>query len=371
MRVLFWASFLLVVYTYVGYLALLAVLAKVRRPLGASPVPDAKPTVSVVMAVRNESSRLKEKLKNFRRMEYPSHLLEFVVVSDGSTDDSAALLQAESAWLKPVLLADPVGKAEALNQAVKYATGDLLVLCDVRQQIDLQAIALLVRHFGDPRTGAVSGELLLEDAEGKPSGDGLGLYWRIEKAMRRLESATGSVVGVTGALYAVRRSLFPPIPPNTLLDDVYVPMQVARAGYRILFDPEARTRDTVFAEPGKEFRRKVRTLTGNYQLVQTMPWLLTTRNPLLGRFVSHKMLRLIVPLLLIAMLLASAAVVTPFYRLLFALQLVFYGSAFLGQLSPATRSWKPVGIAYTFVLLNVAALVASRNFATGRTGSWD
>ena len=162
---------------------------------------------------------------------------------------------------------------------------------DARQIVDPDAVSELVSCFADPDVGAVSGELLLESA----SADALGIYWKIEKVVRKLESATGSVVGVTGAIYAIRRELYTEIPPGTILDDVFIPMNVARMGKRVVFQPSAIARDRLFNEKGKEFSRKVRTLTGNYQLLRLAPWLLSPSNPLLFRFISHKLLRLLVP----------------------------------------------------------------------------
>jgi poly-beta-1,6-N-acetyl-D-glucosamine synthase len=232
------------------------------------------------------------------------------------------------------------------------------------------AVSELVSCFADPDVGAVSGELLLETATEASSGDALGIYWRIEKAVRKLESATGSVVGVTGAIYAIRRELYTEIPAGTILDDVFVPMNVARMGKRVVFQPTAVARDRIFSEKGKEFSRKVRTLTGNYQLLRLAPWLLSPLNPLLFRFISHKLLRLLVPVLLLLMLIASALAAEPFYRAIFWLQVLFYVSAALGTLSPATRRFKPIGIASTFVMLNAAAALAFYNFAAGRKKVW-
>ncbi len=160
------------------------------------------------------------------------------------------------------------------------------------------------------------------------------------------------------------------IPPGTILDDVYVPMNVARAGKRIVFQPSAMARDRLFSQKGKEFSRKVRTLTGNYQLLRLAPWLISFKNPLLFRFVSHKLLRLLVPLLLILMLVASAMSKAPFYTAIFWLQTVFYVLAILGTLSPSTRRFRPVAIANTFVMLNAAAALAFYNFVAGRNSVW-
>ena len=200
----------------------------------------------------------------------------------------------------PVILEQAQGKAAALNQAVRHASGELLFFQDARQQVDSEALRELAACFADPSVGAASGELLLESAADTP--DSLGLYWTIEKAVRKLEAASGSVVGVTGAIYAIRRELYPPIPIGTLLDDVLIPMQIARRGHRVIFQPAAMAHDRIYLEKGKEFARKVRTLTGNYQLLRLAPWMLSAANPLLFRFVSHKLLRLLVPLLLVLML---------------------------------------------------------------------
>jgi cellulose synthase/poly-beta-1,6-N-acetylglucosamine synthase-like glycosyltransferase len=210
--------------------------------------------------------------------------------------------------------------------------------------------------------------LLLETSA--PSSDALGIYWKIEKLVRRLESESGSVVGVTGALYAIRRELYTEIPPGTILDDVFVPMHVARMGKRVVFQPTAIARDQLFSEKGKEFSRKVRTLTGNYQLLQLAPWLLTPVNPLLFRLISHKLLRLLAPLLLVLMLVASAMSSGPFYRSIFWLQVLFYALAAVGTLGPSTKQFKPVAIANTFVMLNAAAALAFYNFVAGRNRVW-
>ncbi len=365
MRVAFWSSLAIIAYAYVGYAVLLATLARYRyRRVQHANI---QPKISILLAAHNEEANLTRKLHNLYSLHYPPELLEIIIASDGSTDGTNAILAEPAPRVIPVILPTPGGKALALNAAVAAAHGEILVFMDVRQTIDPDAVQHLVACFADPSVGAVSGELHLETADGRPSPEALGIYWKIEKRVRKLESMTGSVVGATGALFAVRRELYTPLPPGTLLDDVLTPMNVARAGKRVLFLDTAIARDRIFSEPGKEFGRKVRTLTGNYQLLQLAPWLLTPRNPLLFRLISHKLLRLVVPFLLLAMLLSSALAAGPLYRTALVLQLLLYATALLGASSPATRRWRPVSIAYTFVMLNVAAAVAFYNFLTGRT----
>jgi biofilm PGA synthesis N-glycosyltransferase PgaC len=367
-RLIFWLCLALVAYIYFGYALWLWLQGCLqKRPVHRSPITC---DVTIVIAARNEESNLPVKLENLRALDYSRDRLQIIIASDGSTDRTASILRENSVAIVPVILERSMGKAGALNEAVKLARGEILVFLDARQLVDPDAISELVSCFADPDVGAVSGELLLETASGKLSPDALGIYWRIEKAVRKLESATGSVVGVTGAIYAMRRELFTDIPAGTILDDVFVPMHVARLGKRILFLPSAIARDRIFSEKGKEFSRKVRTLTGNYQLLQLAPWLLTPANPLLFRFISHKLLRLLVPLLLILMLVASGLLAGPFFGVILWLQILFYILGVLGMLSPSAKRFKPVAIASTFVMLNAAAAVAFYNFVTGRNRVW-
>ncbi len=363
MHLVFWTSFALIAYAYVGYPLWLRAFAR-RRPVSCGMY---LPRVSVVMAARNEEKNVTLKLRNLEYLDYPKELLEIIVVSDGSTDRTAEVLLRSPERVVSVILPEPVGKAEALNRGVARASGELILFLDARQRLDPNALSELASCFADPSVGAVSGELLLEDGDGLPSPDGLGIYWRIEKLTRKLESASGSVVGATGAIYAIRRHLYEPIPPGTLLDDVLIPMQVARSGGRVIFHPGAIARDTIFPDASKEFGRKVRTLTGNYQLLRLAPWLLTAQNPLLFRLISHKLLRLAVPLLLLCLILAAALSPGMFYRTAFATQVVFYSVALLGLLAPAARRQRAVSVAYTFTMLNVAAALAFYNFLGGRT----
>jgi biofilm PGA synthesis N-glycosyltransferase PgaC len=368
MKLTFWICFALISYAYFGYAVWLWLCVRLRqRPI---PKKYAAPNVSIIMAVRNEEANLPSKLENLRLLNYPPDRLQIVIASDGSTDRTAAILRDQTPNIVPVILEKSNGKGCALNEAVRLAQGDILVFLDARQVVDRDAVSELVSCFEDPEIGAVSGELLLETATGSPSEEGLGIYWKIEKTVRKLESASGSVVGVTGAIYAIRRELYTEIPQGTILDDVFVPMNVARMGKRIVFQPLAIARDRVFSKKGKEFSRKVRTLTGNYQLLRLAPWLLSVSNPLLFRFVSHKLLRLLVPLLLVLMLLSSATAKGPFYAAIFWLQVLFYVLAVFGALSPSTKKFKPVAIANTFVMLNAAAALAFYNFIAGRKELW-
>jgi poly-beta-1,6-N-acetyl-D-glucosamine synthase len=368
MAALFWTASALLAYTYLGYPLLLRVLVRVRpRPVR---VGECDRSLSIVIAARNEEANLTKKIRNLEGLVGLERCAEIVIASDGSTDGTAELLREAGGKIVPVILPESRGKAVALNAAVRVTTGEILVFFDSRQVIEENVLLELCGCFADEEVGAVSGELVLVDADGRPTTESVALYWSIEKMVRRMESATGSVVGVTGAIYAIRRELYVELPEGTILDDVLVPMNVARSGRRVVFQPMAIARDRIFHQPGKEFARKVRTLTGNYQLLQLAPWLLTPRNPLLFRFVSHKLMRLGVPFLLVLTLVSSACAEGVFYRVCFGAQLIFYGLAAWGRLGPSARRFRPVAIAETFTMLNVAAALAFVHFAVGRKKVW-
>jgi biofilm PGA synthesis N-glycosyltransferase PgaC len=367
MKMLFWISAALIAYTYLGYPLLLWLIARYRtRPILRKGI---TPTISIIISARNEEQTLPSKFENIRNLSYPVDRLQVIVVSDASNDGTVAILRAQRDFVEPLILDRASGKAAALNEAVKRAKGEILVFMDARQAIDVDALSELAASFWDPEVGGVSGELILDRDLNSPT-HGLGIYWNIEKMVRRLESSSGSVVGTTGAIYAIRRSLYEPIPAGTILDDVVIPMNIVRQGKRVIFQPSAIARDRLFADKGREFSRKVRTINGNYQLLWLAPWLLSSANPILFRFVSHKLLRLLCPSLLIVILIASGMSAGPVYRVVFATQLVFYSVAALGAIFPPTRRIRLFAITSTFVMLNAAAALALCHFVTGKNIAW-
>jgi len=373
MKWVFWMSATFIAYTYLGYPLWLWIRSPwCRKPVRSGPY---IPFLSIIMIVRNEEKVLPRKLRNLLDLNYPDESLEIVMVSDGSTDSTNQILSEHTANPRVRVILNPQqqGKAAGLNAAMSSVRGEIVVFTDARQQIEPDAIRVLVENFADPEIGCASGELMLGDPETGEAEQGMGVYWRIEKAVRELESAVGSVVGATGAIYGVRRKLLVNVPDEAILDDVYIPMHVVRRGARVIFDPRARAWDSPDQGTAREFTRKVRTLSGNYQLLQLAPWLLTSANPLRFQFVSHKVLRLVVPFALLATLLASFLTPGVFYRGAVILQLAFYTLSFLGLAHFLRRGplARVADAARTFVLLNTAAAVAFANFAAGRKVAWE
>jgi cellulose synthase/poly-beta-1,6-N-acetylglucosamine synthase-like glycosyltransferase len=366
---IFWASALLLGYAYLGYPSLIRAWASLRpRPAVRS---RRQPTVSVVVVVHNEAARISDRLENLLALDYPRERLEILLGSDGSTDATVERAQAcAAAGIRVVALEPRRGKAAVLNHLVPRARGEIVVLADARQTFDSEAVRELVAPFGDPRVGAVSGVLILRrDEGGSAVGEGVGFYRRYETSIRRSESLVDSTVGATGAIYAIRRSLFEPIPDDTILDDVLIPMRIVRHGYRTILAPGARAYDRPAASAREEWIRKVRTIAGNFQLLARERWLLDPlRNRLWLQTVSHKGLRLLGPLLLAAALAANLLMADrPFYRWVLLAHLAFYTSAALGGTLPRAASRIPgLTLPYLVCLLNWATVVAFFRFVTGR-----
>jgi cellulose synthase/poly-beta-1,6-N-acetylglucosamine synthase-like glycosyltransferase len=325
------------------------------------------------MIVRNEAAALERKLKNLLSLDYPVGSSEIVVVSDGSNDATNTILDYFAADGRIRILVNPAsrGKAACLNDAVAAARGEIVLFTDARQQVESGALRLLVDAFADPEVGCASGELMLGDPVAGEHIRGMGLYWRVEKSVRQMESASASVVGATGAIYAVRKSLIVPVPASTILDDVYIPMHVVRQGFRVVFIPEARAWDVADQGHEREFSRKVRTLSGNYQLLQLAPWLLSSRNPIRFEFISHKLLRLLAPFLLVTMFVSSLVLPQMFFRAALLSQVVFYALGVLAILKLTRGPWTRIAdAARTFMVLNAAASVAFIKFILGREVAW-
>lgn len=332
---IFWSAFVCIVYVYAGYPLLLAVW----RRLAPRPVHKQyhEPTVSLVIAMFNESRNVGQKMRNCFELDYPSDKLQIIVSLDAPTDGTDALMRSYER-VDVVSSGIRIGKAASLNNGVAKATGDIVLFADSRQHFEKNVVREIVANFADESVGAVSGELILLDQHGKEASDGTGAYWRYEKKIRRMESAIHSVPGATGAIYAIRRKLFAPLSPNTVLDDVVIPMRIVLSGRRAIFDPAAHAYDSVSESPQGEYQRKTRTLAGNYQLLVELPELLLPwSNPIFLQFASHKLGRLMVPYCLAALLISNLLLTGAFYRMLLVGQVLWYVMAGIGWLVSTQR----------------------------------
>jgi cellulose synthase/poly-beta-1,6-N-acetylglucosamine synthase-like glycosyltransferase len=370
LEVIFWSCVALIAYPYVIYPLVLAAVTRLwGRPIrAAGGVP---PSVSVILVARNEEASIGRRVREFAGLVAASGLRgEVIVVSDGSTDDTARAARGAGGGMTHVLeLPTNVGKAAALSAGWAEASNDVLVLADARQTWAPDALERLLENYADPAVGGAGGDLVVEEAPGVMAG--VGLYWRYEKWLRRTESRLHSSVGLTGAICSVRRELFRPIPPGTILDDVYWPLRVVMQGYRVVHDDRARAYDRLPDRARDEFRRKVRTLSGNFQLVVRLPSLLLPwRNPIWWQFVSHKLARLLVPWALLGALGLAATLGGTLYRSLFVVQVACYLIGLAGVIGLGARS-RAVSAASSFLVLNAAAWMAFWVWISGRSArSW-
>jgi poly-beta-1,6-N-acetyl-D-glucosamine synthase len=375
LETLFWISAAAILYTYLGYPIALWLLASARKlPIKKTSI---TPSVSVVIACHNEERNIDARIRNIVACDYPAEMVEIIVVSDGSTDRTVEIAQQQASERMKVFSYDRRrGKASALNLGVAHTTGEITLFADARQSFDSNVIKELVANFADPTVGAVSGELKLEGSGGASVGEGVGLYWKYEKWIRKSESRAGSVIGATGAIFAIRKELWRPLPEATILDDVYTPMQIALSGKRVVFEERAIAKDNAAESSAKEFTRKVRTLTGNYQLCQLMPRLLMPTSLLVLKFYSHKLMRLFAPIHFLLLFAASVMLINRpdvgiIYQAALVSQIAFYAGVLVAALFLKRNRRIPLlNFAYVFSLMNAAALVGLFYFVIRKRNVW-
>lgn len=344
-----------VIYVLFGYPLLLAFWARyfpksIRKQL--SPVP-----ITILVPVRNGSRWIRPKLDSLLASDYPPELIQILIISDGSTDGTNEAVK-NYADPRVHLLALPFGgKATAVTRGLEHASSEIVVFTDVRQTFDPLALQKLVACFTDPSVGVVTGELVIRSGLSSEEYN-TGLYWRYEKWIRRNLNRIDAMLGATGSIYAIRRSLTAPIPPEILLDDVYLPFKAAFSGSRIYFEDEAKAYDLPTSLE-TEFWRKVRTQGGLYQILKYFPSLLSPTNRRFLHWFSHKLGRLLLPFALLAAALSSFWLPGFWRPLLLSLQGLFYGLALLDVIIPERSAVKRVSaVIRAFLTLVGAALCA-------------
>jgi len=361
--IVFWLSFAVIAYTYVGYPAIMFLLAR----FAAHPWRKAafNTPVSVVMAVHNGAARLPEQIEHLVSLD-PERVCEVIIVSDGSTDGTAEILSKTlDPRLRSIILPEQGGKAVALNHGIAAANGEILLFIDIRPKVAPGALAELMSNFADPTVGCVAGELLLNtDGHDATSSAVSGVYWRYEQWIRNCEAAFDSPVGVYGGFYAARRSLVQPFPPGTILDDMFQPLTILRQGYRSVLDRSAIVTDTWPGRAAGEFQRKVRTLAGNFQLVSLAPWILSFRNRVLFQLISHKLLRLVVPYFFLLLLISASwlGVSSGVWRLIALAQWAFWIAALAALRVRLPVVHRFAAAASALLVLNAAAIAGLYKF---------
>lgn len=358
--VVFWLATGVVGFAYLGYPLLMAALAVARAK--PTMVSEHEPGIDVLLVAHNAAASIEAKLRNLLALDYPPHLLRINLVCDGCDDATESIARALAGpRLRVFAHAKRRGKSACIAATLPELDAELVLFTDVRQRIAPDAARVLAAALADPGVGAASGELVLEADNGY--GKGIDAYWRYEKLLRRLESASGSIIGATGALYAAKRALLQPPPDGIVLDDMWIPLAIAAGGHRVVFAPKALAWDRGAQDSASEEVRKRRTLAGNYQLLHRWPQLaLPGAHPLAWRLWGHKWLRLLAPWCLLAMLASTAWLVLgggTISRWLLGAELAVVLLALCGRAWPALATrWLPVRICSAFLSLNLSALLA-------------
>jgi cellulose synthase/poly-beta-1,6-N-acetylglucosamine synthase-like glycosyltransferase len=365
----FWLCVTLLAYIYLGYpllvwLAGLCWRTRLDRDGWRKPI-------SIVVVAHNEASRLRAKLDSIFASDCADQICEVIVGSDGSNDTTPFIIsEYPDHRVRLVTFDERRGKPACLNDLIPECLAEVVVLTDARQQVDPSAIGKLLEQFADVRTGAVSGELMVRRPERESaSGRSVAAYWKYERFIRKAESRFRSVPGTVGALYAIRRNIFRPIPPESILDDVVLPIQLILRGYHCAYEPDAISWAEPSLSPRHESIRKRRMIAGCFQLFRNHPnWLMPHVNPIWWEFVSHKMLRLLSPLLLAGAAATNLLLVTqPTYAALLAVQFAFYVTAGMGwYYQNKGRRSKLFGPPLSFVVLNLTTLAAWWDALCGR-----
>jgi cellulose synthase/poly-beta-1,6-N-acetylglucosamine synthase-like glycosyltransferase len=364
MREVFWVSLVLIIYVYLGYPVVVFIISRFfPKKIKKEAI---YPMVSIVISAYNEEKNIREKIDSLLSLDYPMEKMEILIGSDGSIDSTQDIVASfRNKNISLFSQKQRQGKPSMLNSLVSKASGEILVFTDARQLLDRDSLKELVKNFADKSVGSVSAELLFMD-ERQRFGKGIGFYWSYEKFIRNCESKIGSMLGATGAMYAIRSELFQELPKDIILDDMYIPLKAVQKGYRALFEPEAKIYDRIAKSAQSEFLRKARTLAGNFQVFGHLKGLFNPfKSSIAWQLFSHKFLRLIVPFLLVIVFVSNIFIMqSTFYIFFFWLQVLFYSFALCGLI------FKNMGFVFdvpcTFCLMNTAAVVGLFRFLANK-----
>ena len=359
MAVVFWSSVVSLFYIYLGYPILIGLIARLF-PKPVARVDNTLPDISIIMSCYGELDKLAAKIENILSCDGAGRIKEILVGLDGVAPENNPVVTAHPA-VRLIPFPSRRGKPSVLNDLTPMATGDVVIMMDVRQRLDRPALIALLENFQDPTIGVVSGELVFV-AEAGDSADAasIDVYWKLEKWLRTREGQFASVPGATGALYAIRRALIKPLPAGAALDDVIIPMHAIAQGYRCIFEPRAKMFDRPAQDAEREAVRKRRTLAGCVQLLKWYPhWMLPFGHPIWWQFGSHKIARLFSPVFLLLAAVSCAALVGhPLYAALAVAQIAGYATATAGLL---TRKRGIVRMAGVFLKMQGTLIQAWRD----------
>ena len=382
MEILFWLSLFVIFYTFIGYGIVLYLIVSIRRIFkkksSAGKTHGSLPSLTLVVAAYNEAGILEEKIKNTLELDYPADKLNILFVTDGSSDESPLIL-AKYPQIRSMHSPERKGKIHAIHRAMKEVNTEIVVFTDANTFLNVNALELIARCYEDPQVGAVSGEKRVSiDSDDAASSEGI--YWKYESALKKWDSELYSVVGAAGELFSVRRALYEPVSPNTILDDFMISMLIALRGYRIVYEPNAYAVELSSENVSEELKRKIRIAAGGIQSIVWLKELLNPFNrPLLSfQYISHRVLRwTITPFLMILVFLLNIVLYEKteeeMYGIILGGQILFYGMALVGWfLDQKKISVKVFYIPFYFCMMNYAVIAGIARYIRGsQSAVWD
>jgi biofilm PGA synthesis N-glycosyltransferase PgaC len=378
---IFWSCIALIFYSYLGYGILLYIVVKIKKTFLSDPIINTgyTPAVTLVVPCFNEAEYIEEKIRNSFALNYPKEKLQLIFISDGSDDDTALRVQKYPEILS---LHEPErnGKAAAMNRAMAFVKSPIVVFCDANTDLNSDAIYELVKHYANPKVGAVTGEkrIITKDKE-NASGAGEGIYWKYESFLKQLDSDFYTIVGAAGELMSYRTSLYKELPKDTLLDDLMQSMQIAVEGYQVVYEKKAWASETASANVGEELKRKVRIAAGVFQSMGRLPKAFN----LIGNFkvsflfISHRVIRwTFAPLALLLIFLINIFLsikLAGVYTLIMIAQGCFYAMALLGwYLNNKQIKVKLLFVPYYFFIMNLCMYLGFIRFLRGKqSANWE
>ena len=375
LKIVFWLSLGIIFYSYLGYGILLWAYLKLKSLFSGKPATFAEqafePEVTLIVAIYNEEVFIKQKIENTFELDYPREKLKLLFIADGSTDGTVKII-SEYPSIQLLFKPERQGKVVAINRAMEFVSTDYVIFCDANTLLNKQAVREIIKHYRDPRIGAVAGEKKIIDQSDQQNtaGAGEGLYWKYESFLKKLDAKFYSVVGAAGELFSVRTNLFEPVAGNVLLDDFIISMRICRNGYRVMYEPAAFASESPSFSMKDEQKRKIRIGAGGYQSIYMLLDLLNIfkYGKLSFQYISHRVLRWAVcPPLLITTLISNLLIYiyseSRFYGVLLLGQLFFYSAAAIGWWFAArNKKIKAFYVPYYFVFMNAALFLGFFRF---------
>jgi biofilm PGA synthesis N-glycosyltransferase PgaC len=379
-KCIFFVCIFIFLYNYFGYAILAYFINLINPKFKKRATTNYYPKVSFIVAAYNEAAIIEKKIENSLKLHYPEDKIEFIFITDGSTDNTASIVN-QYPQIKLLHSPERKGKSSALNRAVKSAVNEILIISDANTFLNTNALRNITLHYGDKQTGGVAGEkrVVQSPDDSDNVGSGEGLYWKYEAALKKIDSDFYSVVGAAGELFSIRKELYENIPEATILDDFVISLKTAAKGYRIIYEPKAYAMEFASASIQEEKKRKVRIAAGGFQSILMLSSLFKFwKHPRLTfLYVSHRVLRwAISPICLILILISNIFLALQdcgaFYKFCLILQIIFYAISFLSTYISNNSRLKLLKFSGYFVFMNISVIQGFFRFISKKqTANWE